>query len=142
MSPDPTVQALVDAWDAFARAHGFNPAHDGMPSGSAWRGLEVMEEVLRAHVLITGDARAMGLMHALGQAAVSMERALDPEGFEQRTQSIRQALSAFNPPTSFVDGQSRLGALRTRAMALGCGDAQQGDRARQALSQTPPPASA
>ena len=75
MSPDPTVQALVDAWDAFARAHGFNPAHDGMPSGSAWRGLEVMEEVLRAHVLITGDA-------------------------------------------------------------------QQGDRARQALSQTPPPASA
>jgi hypothetical protein len=92
--------ALSSAWARIAEEAGFPADYEGTPSPDAHRACEVIQELIREHIVATNDMRLFGLLHLLGQASLSMEKALWPEDYERMTKEIEKALQEIDAPNA------------------------------------------
>jgi len=99
------IEALAKAWDDLARTHGFPNDYNGCPTALAHQATESIETLLRDHLVGTGDKRLFGLMHLLGQAALSMEHELWPEYRASIDEEVRKALDELAMPFNGSTGK-------------------------------------
>jgi hypothetical protein len=99
-----SIEALADAWGHLMSEVGFPLDYDGTATPDVHRAAFLIEnEIIRNHIVASGDMRLFSLMHLLGQASLRMEQVLWPEEYKRIENEIEKAIQEANDPnTVFV----------------------------------------
>ncbi|MFZ2391176.1 hypothetical protein [Rhodoferax sp.] len=100
MSTPANIEKLSGAWAQLGGEVGFPVDYEGSASPDAHRASEVIQELIREHIVATNDMRLFGLLHLLGQASLRMEQSLWPEDYERMTREVEEALREANDPNA------------------------------------------
>lgn len=112
-TPTIDLEALAQAWVAFAAATGIPADYCGNSTEAAHDGVERAQQRLREHIVATNDYRLFPLLHILGNASLRMEQVLDPDGYAESVARITEALGEAEMHATQGEGSPTRQALAT-----------------------------